>query len=450
MTANLPLPPQDIVAEEHVVGACMLSGGAIDRCAEEVGPEDFYRRSHGLMFRTMTRMRAEGNPVDPVTLRDRLDEEGLLGEVGGEDRVRELATLVPAASNAAHHARIVREASLLRGLTVVGAELDRLGRERGRPAVELIDQAERLVFDLSARNDRSEFASLADTVPVEWAKLQALYEGDGGDPDGLMTGFRDLDEMTEGGLQPGSLVVVAARPSMGKSALIAGVMANVALRQRRPVALFSLEMSKEEVTQRLQSIEAGIESGKLRTGRLDLDDWSRITEASGRLREAPVFIDDGRLVTIGEIRSKCRRLKSRHPGLAMVAIDYLQLMTPEGNVENRQQAIAQITRSLKILAGELALPVVVVSQLSRAPEKRHDRRPELADLRESGAIEQDADVVAFVYRDEYYHPEDTDQQGIAEVIFAKQRNGPTGTVKMSFVKRFARFGDLARSPTQPY
>lgn len=435
------VPPQNLDAEESVLGACMLSARAIDVAAEIIRPADFYRGSHGRIFETVLGMHATGEPVDAITLTDELDRRGALDDVGGRVRVNELAALVPATSNVGHYARIVRELAVARELIRAGQELSRLGFERdGLNAAGLVESAERIVFEVSQARAVSTFVTLSETVGPAFTRIEEAYER-GEEITGVPSGIRLLDENTSG-FQPGNLIVIAARPSMGKSALALGICSHVVLNLGQPAALFTLEMSRSEVTQRLMSMEGLIESQVLRNGRLNKEQWSRLARVSERLAKAPLHIDDAGLITIGEIRSKARRLKMQHPDLRMVVVDYLQLMTSGVGAENRNQEISAISRSLKILAGELQVPVVALSQLSRAPETRHDKRPVLPDLRDSGAVEQDADVVIFVYRDEYYNPEDTDQHGLAELNIAKQRNGPTNTVKVSFVKRYARFGDL--------
>src|SRR6476646_2177626 len=381
--ATAPIPPQNLDAEESVLGARMLSPLAIGAVTEStsLNAGDFYRESHGHIFRSILTLYAKGEPVDAITVVDELDRAGTLEVVGGPERVHELAALVPAASNAAHYGRIVSEMSTLRGLIRAGNDIARLGFDRPGETIELVDRAEQ--------------------------------------------------------------IIVAARPSMGKSALALCMAANVAVRESRPVALFTLEMSKAEVTQRLMCAEGKVESQRLRTGKLAVDDWPRLTAACDKLSKAPIYVDDTGSITMMEIRSKLRRLKSREPDLGLVIVDYLQLMTSGTSVENRVQEVSQISRSLKVLARDLDVPIVALSQLSRAVEQRHDKRPILSDLRESGSIEQDADLVMFVYRDEYYNPEDTDSAGIAELILAKQRNGATGTEKLAFQKRYAKFADLA-------
>jgi replicative DNA helicase len=441
-THTAPVPPQNLDAEESVLGAMMLSPAAVAAVSEVLDADghEFYRESHARIYRAALALYAKGEPVDAITLVDELDERGELEDVGGKARVHELAALVPASANARHYAQIVREASTLRGLIRAGGDISRLGWERPGDAAELVDRAEQIVFELSQQRTTSEFSHIEELLKESFERITALYES-GAEVTGVPTGFRDLDRITSG-FQPGNLIVVAARPSMGKSALALCTIANLAVRNRTPVALFTLEMSKGEVTQRLMCSEAKVESQRLRTGKLAADDWPRLTAACDKLAKAPIYVDDSGGITMMEIRSKARRLKSKHPDLGLIVVDYLQLMTSGTNPENRVQEVSQISRSLKVLARDLDVPIIAMSQLSRAVEQRHDKRPILSDLRESGSIEQDADIVCFIYRDEYYNDE-SDQQGLAEVIVAKHRNGPTDTVKLSFLKRYAKFADLA-------
>src|SRR5438093_1338705 len=435
-----PAPPQNLDAEESVLGAMMLSPGAIGAVSEVLDAGDFYRESHAKIYRATLSLYARGEPVDAITLVDELEERGDLEGAGGRERIHELAALVPATANAAHYARIVREMATLRGLIRVGGEVARLGWERPGDAQELVDQAVQVVFELSQSRVASEFSHIEELLKESFERITQLYEA-GEDLTGVPSGYRDIDRIT-GGFQPGNLIIVAARPSMGKSALGLGMAANLGVRSKTPVALFTLEMSKSEVTQRLMCSEAKVESNRLRTGKLAVDDWPRLTAACDKLAKAPIYVDDTGSITMMEIRAKARRLKTQEPTLGLIIVDYLQLMTTGASVENRVQEVSQISRQLKVLARDLDTPVLAMSQLSRAVEQRHDKRPILSDLRESGAIEQDADLVFFIYRDEYYN-EETDQQGLAEVICAKHRNGPTGSEKLSFLKRYAKFADLA-------
>jgi replicative DNA helicase len=435
-----PVPPQNLDAEESVLGAMMLSPGAIGAVSEILDAGDFYRESHGKIYRAALALYARGEPVDAITLVDELEQRGELEDAGGRSRVHELAALVPASANAGHYARIVREMATLRGLIRAGSEIATLGWERvGEPA-DLVDRAEQIVFDLSQSRVSTEFSHIETLLKESFERITALYEA-GEEITGVPSGFRDVDRLTSG-FQPGNLVIVAARPSMGKSAFGLCIGANIAIRHQIPVALFTLEMSKAEVTQRLMCSEAKVESQRLRSGKLAPDDWPRLTAACDKLAKAPIYVDDTGSITMMEIRSKARRLKSKEPTLGLIIVDYLQLMTSGASVENRVQEVSQISRNLKILARDLDVPILAMSQLSRAVEQRHDKRPILSDLRESGSIEQDADLVAFIYRDEYYN-DDSPDQGLAEVILAKHRNGPTGIEKLSFLKRYAKFADLA-------
>jgi replicative DNA helicase len=435
-----PVPPQNLDAEESVLGAMMLSPGAIGAVSEALDASDFYRESHAKIYRAALSLYAKGDPVDAITLVDELEERSELENVGGRVRIHELAALVPATANAGHYARIVREMATLRGLIRAGSEVAQLGWDRPGETTDLVDRAEQIVFDLSQSRVTSEFAHIETLLKESFERITALYEA-GVDVTGTPSGFRDLDRLTAG-FQPGNLVIVAARPSMGKSALGLCIATNLAVRGEVPTAIFTLEMSKSEVTQRLMCSEAKVESQRLRTGKLGADDWPRLTAACDKLAKAPIYVDDTGSITMMEIRSKARRLKSKEPNLGLIVVDYMQLMTTGQTAENRVQEVSQISRQLKVLARDLDVPILAMSQLSRAVEQRHDKRPILSDLRESGSIEQDADLVMFIYRDEYYN-EESDQQGLAEVHLAKHRNGPTDSIKLSFLKRYAKFADLA-------
>ena len=435
------VPPQNLEAEESVLGAMLLSATAVGTVSEILSAADFYRESHAKIFRAALGLWAKGEPVDAITLVNELDERGELESIGGQSRVAELAALVPSTSNVEHYARIVKEMSTLRGLVRAGQEIARLGQERPGEVSDLVDRAEQIVFELGQQRVTSDFAHIEVLLKESFERITQLYEA-GAEITGVPSGYRELDLITSG-FQPGNLVILAARPSMGKSALGLCIAANLGVRTGTPVALFTLEMSKSEVTQRMMCSEAKVESQRLRTGRLAPDDWPRLTAACDRLMKAPIYVDDSGSTTIMELRSKARRLKSREPALGLIIVDYLQLMTSGATAENRVQEVSQISRALKILARELDVPILAMSQLSRAVEQRHDKRPLLSDLRESGSLEQDSDLVFFVYRDEYYLGEESEQQGIAEVILAKHRNGPTGTVKLSFLRRYAKFADLA-------
>jgi replicative DNA helicase len=387
---NAPVPPQNLEAEESVLGAMMLSPGAIGAVSEILDAGDFYRESHAKIYRAALALYAKGEPVDAITLTDELEERSELEAVGGRVRLHEVAALVPATANASHYARIVRETATLRGLIRAGGEISRLGWDRPGEAVDLVDQAEQIVFDLSQQRVSGEFTHIDQLLKESFERITQLYEA-GVDVTGTPSGYRDLDRLTSG-FQPGNLIIIAARPSMGKSALALCMAANIAVRQNIPVGLFTLEMSKSEVTQRLMCSEAKVESQRLRTGKLAPDDWPRLTAACDKLAKAPIYVDDTGSINMMEIRSKSRRLKSRHPDLGMIVVDYLQLMSSAGSVENRVQEVSQISRSLKILARDLEVPIVALSQLSRAVEQRTDKRPILSDLRESGCLAGDTRV----------------------------------------------------------
>lgn len=454
MADKAATPPQNIDAEESILGAMMLTPRAIEAVAELVSPTDFYRPSHGAIFAACLELYAANEPVDAITLTARLAQAGQLKDVGGEARIHELAALVPAAGNAAHYARLVREAAEFRSLISFGTELTRLGWEQRDTAQEAVEQAERLMYDLAQqRNRHGGFTNPAEAVDRAFARLRDLAAA-GKDIVGLPTGFTQLDRMTSG-LHPGNLVLLAARPSIGKSALAFAIMANAVLRQDPPVpvALFTLEMNEAEVMTRLVEAEALVDSERMRSPhRMNSDDWGRAQSALGKLSNAPIFINDKGAPSMTEIRSESRRLKLRQPDLGLIVIDYVQLLSSGTRAESRNNEISQISRALKMMAGELDLPVLLLSQLSREVERRHDKRPMLSDLRDSGALEADADVVLMLYRDEYYFPETAEEDGtagIAEVNVAKQRNGPTGMRKIAWQKRYARFTDLAEGGMSP-
>src|SRR6476646_8482933 len=384
--ATAPVPPQNLDAEESVHGAMMLSPLAIGAVTEStnLSAADFYRESHGHIYKAILALYAKGEPVDAITVVDELDRTQALEGAGGQERVHELATLVPAASNAPHYARIVSEMATLRGLIRAGNDIARLGFDRPGETVELVDRAESIVFNLSQQRVSSEFAHIDDLLKDSFETITKLYEA-GSDITGTPAGFRDVDRLTSG-FQPGNLIIIAARPSMGKSALALCMAANVSVRHGIPVALFTLEMSKAEVTQRLMCAEGKLESQRLRTGKLAVDDWPRLTSACDKLAKAPIYVDDTGSITMMEIRSKLRRLKMKAPELGLVIVDYLQLMTSGTTVENRVQEVSQISRALKVLARDLEVPIVALAELSRAVEQRHDKRPILSDLRESGCL----------------------------------------------------------------
>jgi len=408
---------------------------AIERCSIA----DFYKPSHGHVFSAIVSLYGRGEPADAVSVAEELRRVGVLEEVGGTATLVSLQANTPAISSAARYARIVEENALLRRLIGVAQEIAEIGYGLPEDVTEAVDRAETLVFDVAQRRTTDSVAPLQDLLSKSLDRLEELYGRDESIT-GVPTGYQDLDEMLAG-LQPSNLVVVGARPSMGKTAFALG-MASHAATQGTPVLFFSLEMSHLEIAQRVLCAEARVDATRMRNGRLVENDWSKISHAIGRLGNAPLFIDDNPNVTVMDIRAKARRMKARE-GLGLVVVDYLQLMTGRNSAENRQVEISEISRGLKILARELAIPVVALSQLSRSLESRSDKRPMLADLRESGAIEQDADVVMFIYRDEVYNHE-SGEQGTAEILVAKHRNGPTGSVQLAFVGHYARFANMAR------
>jgi replicative DNA helicase len=440
---DLHVPPQDLDAEEAVLGAMMLSQSAIAAVSEVLSPDgrEFYRESHAKIYRAGLALYGKSEPVDAITLVDELDERGELDPVGGKVRIHSLAALVPATANAGHYAQIVKETSTLRGLIRVGDEIARLGWERPGETRELLTTAEDALLQLTDDRLASELVPIADELKVVFDKISRLYEV-GAEVTGLPSGFRDLDRITAG-FQPGNLIVLAARPSMGKSALAVCIAANVAVREKRPCAFFTLEMSRQEIVQRLMCAEAKVNVQHVRTGKLSSDDWPRLAAACAALEESPLLVDDTAGLTLLELRSKAQKLKRATPDLGMIVVDYLQLMAADGKPESRLQEVSAISRGLKAIARDLDVPVLALSQLSRAVEQRHDKRPILSDLRESGSIEQDSDLVMFLYRDDYYDPE-SEEQGIAELRIAKHRNGPTDDVRLAFLRNFAKFAPLAK------
>ena len=438
------LPPQDLDAEESVLGAMLVSPNAVAVVSEVLSPDDFYRPSHGVIYRTILEMFGKGETVDAITVTNALSNRGALEEVGGRAFVHTLAATVPAVANARHYAQIVRDTASYRGLIRAGTQIAQLGYERLGEPHELVDRAEQVVFEIADKRISGDFQAIDPLLKSSFERLTQLYESDS-EVTGVPSGFRDLDRITAG-FQPSNLVILAARPGMGKTSLALNIASHLAVNEGVPVAIFSIEMSSEEVTQRLMCAEGKVDSSRLRTGRLATEDWTRLTSACDRLQRAPLYIDDTAGISPIEVKAKTRRLKSRHPDLGLVIVDYLQLIGAGGRFDNRVQEISHISRALKLIGRDLSVPVLACSQLSRAVEQRGqgDKRPQLSDLRESGSIEQDADLVMFVYRDDYYHP-DSEDKGTAEIIVAKHRNGPLDTVKLAYQGRYTRFANLARS-----
>jgi replicative DNA helicase len=419
----------------------LLSKDAIAEVTELIGPEDFYRGAHRTLFEGAQALYDRGEPVDAVLLADEMERQGTLEDVGGALAITDLVGQVPTAANALYYARIVADNALRRRLIDAGTGITKLGYDPAGGVDEAVDAAESLVFKVAQdRRKVSQFKPLKDLIREGIDILERLQENNSSIT-GLETGFVDFDELTAG-LQPGNLVILAARPSMGKSTLATNIAAHVAGSLRRSVLMFSLEMSTAELVQRLLASEGRVDLKRLRTGRLEDSDWPKLSQAMGRLGESKLFLDDNSAITLMEIRSKCRRLK-QHYGLDLVVIDYLQLMQSHRRIENRVQEVSEISRGLKVLAKELNVPVIALSQLNRKPEERPDKRPQLSDLRESGAVEQDADIVAFLYRDEVYN-EDTAAKGEAELIVSKHRNGPLKTIPLSFIGHHSRFANMAR------
>ncbi|HDZ59157.1 MAG TPA: replicative DNA helicase, partial [Actinobacteria bacterium] len=391
------LPPHDLEAEESVLGAMLISPGAVVAVGDRLKRNDFYRESHRLIYDAIVELFSQGEAVDIVTVADHLTLKGKLDAAGGRAYIHTLSSTVPAAANAPHYADIVHENAVLRSLIEVGNKIAEMGYERSGEVRELLNSCEEMVFSISHERTTGQVQPLKDILGEQFDRIEKLHDA-GKSVTGVPTGFADLDRITSG-LQPSNLIVLAARPSMGKTSLALDIAQNVALKEDVPVLLFSLEMGKEELAQRMMCTQGKVDSQRLKTGMVGPDDWAKLTDACGRLMKAPIFVDESANPNIFEIRAKTRRLASKE-SLGLVIVDYLQLMMPEDNYsQNREQEIAKISRSLKIMARELKIPVLAISQLSRAPEKRNVARPQLSDLRESGAIEQDADVVLFIFRD---------------------------------------------------
>jgi len=435
------IPPQNLDAEQSVLGAMLIDKEAVVKAVEFLRPRDFYRDANGLIFEAMGRLFDRGEAVDLITLSEELRHSGLLDQIGGVAYVAGLANAVPTSANVEHYARIVEEKSLLRTLINVSTRIAQMGYEAEEDTVSLIDRAEQMIFEISQRKAHSGFMALKNVLMQTFEQIEFLHQNKGGIT-GVPSGFADLDRLTSG-FQPSDLIIVAARPSMGKTALCLNIAQHASVRKKMPVAVFSLEMSREQLVTRMLCGEAMVDQQKVRTGTLSDEDWQKLTRAASPLSQAPLYIDDSPGVTVMEMRAKCRRLKAEH-GLAMVVIDYLQLMQGNRRTENRQQEISEISRSLKALAREIQAPVIALSQLSRAVEQRTEKKPMMSDLRESGSLEQDADLVMFIYRDEYYKQEESEKPGIAEIIVAKQRNGPVGSVELGFLKEYTKFVNLAR------
>jgi replicative DNA helicase len=440
---SLKVPPHSIQAEQSVLGGLMLDNQTWDSVADKVVETDFYRRDHQLIFRAIAQLAEKQDPFDVVTLSEVLEATGELQGVGGLAYLGMLAKDTPSAANIVAYANIVRDRSVLRQLIHIGTEIsDSAFSTEGRETSELLENAERKVFEIAEQRQRGQggFSSIKSLLAKAVDKIETLYELDG-DITGASTGFTDLDEKTSG-LQPADLIIVAGRPSMGKTTIAMNMAENVALKSGMPVAVFSMEMPGEALAMRMMSSLGRIDQHKVRTGKLDDDDWPRLTSAINLLAETKLFIDDTPALTPTEVRSRARRLTREHGQLGLIVLDYLQLMQSPSSGDNRVQQISDISRGLKALAKEMNVPVIALSQLNRNLEQRPNKRPVMSDLRESGAIEQDADLIIFVYRDEVYN-EDSPDKGIAEVIIGKQRNGPLGTVRLTFLGQYTRFENFA-------
>jgi replicative DNA helicase len=434
------LPPRSEEAEMAVLGSMLLEENAISQAIELLEENSFYKDAHKKIFNVIVSIYSENKPVDLVTTTELLKKRKILDDVGGASFIASLTQAVPTAANISHYARIVREKYIVRSLITTSTKIVSEAYAEDANTEELLDRAERLIFDITSRKAESSSVAIKEVVKDSIETIDSLYQRKE-NITGIATGFHEFDIMTAG-LQPSELIVVAGRPSMGKSALAACIAEHASIVEKVPTLIFSIEMAKEQLVQRMLCSYARVDFHKVRTGFLSQSDWPKITNAAGKLAESPVFIDDTPAISALELRAKARRLKSQH-NIGLVVVDYLQLMRGTYSGDNRQQEISDISRSLKALARELNAPVIAISQLSRAVEARSDRRPQLSDLRESGAIEQDADLVMLLLREEYYTPT-PENRGLAELIIAKQRNGPVGSVHLAFIKEYTRFENLTR------
>ena len=434
------IPPHSVESEQSILGSILLDKDAIITVSETIRPSDFYKEAHKIIYECMLKLSNKNEPIDLITLTEELKKQGHLDDVGGISYITSLSTIVPTTSNVKYYADIVKEKSVLRQLIKASNDIINLGYENSVKVEEVLERAEKRIFDISQEKASDDFKSINEVLVDAYDMIEKLYTNKS-DVTGITTGFKDLNKKING-LQRTDLILIAARPAMGKTAFSLNLVQNAALKGDASVAVFSLEMSKDQLVQRMLAAQSHVELKKIKTGTLDENDWPRIIDAMAVLSNASIHIDDTPVLKISELRSKCRKLKIEK-GLDLILIDYLQLMEGEGNNESRQQEIAKISRSLKIIAKELNCPVVALSQLSRAPEQRADHRPMLSDLRESGSIEQDADIVMFLYRDEYYHP-DSESKNIGEVLIAKNRHGETGSVELVWLGEVQKFADKAR------
>ena len=432
--------PHSVEAEQSVIGSMMIDREAIVEASGILREEDFYGKQYGIVFASMVELNDEGKPVDLITLQDRLREKDVPPEISSLEFIRELITAVPTSANVKYYANIVAEKATLRRLIRLNEEIANTCYA-GKESLEyILEETEKKIFDLLQKRNSSDYVPIREIVMNAMNRIEAASRNKGV-VTGIPTGFIDLDYRTAG-MQPSDLILVAARPSMGKTAFVLNIAQYVAFKQKETVAIFSLEMSREQLVNRLFSLESKVGSQHIRTGNLTDAEWEKLIESAGIIGQSKLIIDDTPGISISELRSKCRKYKLEH-GLQMVIIDYLQLMSGSGRTDSRQQEISDISRSLKALARELSVPVLALSQLSRAVEQRPDHRPMLSDLRESGAIEQDADVVMFIYRDDYYN-KDTELKGVAEIIIAKQRNGPIGTINLAWLPDYTKFANMQK------
>jgi replicative DNA helicase len=437
------VPPQNIEAEQAVLGAILINADALITAMERITSDDFYRGAHQRIFEAIVELAEDQEPVDLITLTALLQNKQQLEEIGGVTYLSELANAVPTAANIDYYAAIVEEKSMLRRLIRTATQIVTNGYANEDNVGAMLSEAEAKILEISQRRSSSGFVVIRDVLMEVFEKVENLYSNKGGST-GIPSGFIDLDKMTSG-FQRSDLVILAARPSVGKTAFALNVAQNVGVRAKETVAIFSLEMGAAQLVQRMICAEANVDANRMRTGYLEGDDWEKLTMAIGALSEANIYIDDTPTITVADIRAKCRRLQ-QEKGLGMILIDYLQLIAGRGGKggDNRQQEVSEISRTLKQIARELNVPVIALSQLSRGVEQRQDKRPMMSDLRESGSIEQDADIVAFLYRDDYYDKE-SEKKNIIEIIIAKQRNGPVGTVELAFLKQFNKFVNMDRS-----
>ncbi len=433
------LPPQAIEAERAVLGAMMIDPAAVDAVREQVQDKDFYQGSHQTIFTAVIELSRRGSPVDLLTVSDYLKAQGLLEKAGGIQYIAGLVDSVTSSANAIAHGKMIREKAIYRDFITLGSSMIEEAHQGALEVTDFADKVEKEIFNVSQRSLGETVSPIREVVKDAFKQIQERFEKKSAIT-GLASGFYGLDRLTSG-FQPSDLVILAARPSMGKTAFVLNMACQMAVREHAPTAVFSLEMSKEQLVQRMLCMEARVDGQRLKGGYLNDDDWPRLTHAAAQLSEAPIFIDDSSGLSPFEVRAKCRRL-AKTKGLGCVIIDYLQLMRVKGKIESREREIAEISMALKGLAKELNIPVIALSQLNRSLESRTDKRPVLSDLRESGAIEQDADIIMMLYRDDVYHP-DTDTPGIAEIIVAKHRNGPTGNIKLAFLNEYTRFENLA-------